>query len=151
MVPKRNLEKAKLWRKGSQERHRLEIFTIEYMKVKHPRIMIDIKTMYERISSRYPTRRKLTVTPDFLSWKKDIEATTSTSASLTPAVVIPTVTTSASSSLTPAPVIPTVTTSTLQTVTTETISTSTDLNLGATETINNETNLAIDAEIENLV
>ena len=155
-----NKETAKRWRKNNQERHRLEVFAMEYLKCKHPAILTDIQALYERINSKYPKKRKLTITADFQVWKKDNEATLtssattpSTSSDVTSDVGVQPSEEACDVGVQPseeASIGPAVTALTMETVTTETIMDSSDLQLGATSIIGNEDSL-FDAEIQSLI
>ena len=158
MPSKQNREKAKRWRKNRQEKHRFEVFAMEYLKCKHAGILSEIQTLYERINRKYPERRKLTITPDFKAWKKDNEVLSSAATTLTRPDVSTTVVMSAGTEETSnqstvteeTSIEPTVTTSTLETVTTEIMMDSSDLQLGATSIIGNENSL-LDAEIQSII
>ena len=150
MAPKANRERAKRWRKGSQERHKLEVFAMEYLKCKHPAILADIQALYQKIISKYPEKRKLTITPDFQVWKKDNEVSSSATTTLTRPAVSTTVVMSTATEETSIEPVATVTTSTLETVTTETVMDSSDLQLGATSIIGNEDPL-FDDEIQSII
>ena len=82
---------AKQWRKGNKERHRLEIFTMEYLRYKHPAIRAEIELLFEAINIKYPTKRNLAITPEFQVWKGEIAQTSAAqeTATVTTTAVMP--------------------------------------------------------------
>ena len=75
MATKNKNEYARKWRATNRESHRLRLFTMGYIKSKYPKIQREIQQQFDYINARYPSKRNLTITAEFTSWKNALTAT----------------------------------------------------------------------------
>ena len=61
------------YRTTQRERYRRSVFIVEYTKRKHKRLYEEANSFYEKLVKRYPTKTKLTTSPEFKTWEATIE------------------------------------------------------------------------------
>ena len=74
MATKNKAAYSKQWRKTRKEKHRLEIFAMEYLQHKYPEIRVEIEELFQKINTKYPKKSKLSITPEFGVWKTNVKS-----------------------------------------------------------------------------